>query len=106
LGNKTLAIQRVASHFKLLKLYYKLVFKFGDLQFPFKQPKLQPTKQIWWTYFEMVLEFERFFALRTLELPQHSTFVMAYHVALQAVHIRKCLVTHFAGLLTKTNTDI
>jgi hypothetical protein len=54
----------------------------------------------------MVFEFKSFLALRTLELPQHSTLIMADHVALQAVHIRKCLVAHFAGLLTKTNTDI
>jgi hypothetical protein len=54
----------------------------------------------------MVLEFECFLTLRTLELPQNSTFVMAYHVALQTVHVRECLVTHFAGLSTKTNTDI
>jgi hypothetical protein len=80
--------------------------KSGDLQFPVKQSKLQPTKQIWWTYFEMVLEFESLLALRTLEFPQHSTFIMAYHVALQAVHIRECLVTHFAGLSTKTKTQI
>jgi hypothetical protein len=54
----------------------------------------------------MVLEFESFLTLRTLELPQDSTFVMAYHVALQAIHVRERLVTHFAGLSTKTNTDI
>jgi hypothetical protein len=52
----------------------------------------------------MVLEFESFLALRTLELPQHSTFVVAYHVALQTVHIRKRLVAHFAGLWDE-NTD-
>jgi hypothetical protein len=54
----------------------------------------------------MVLEFESFLALRTLELPQHSTFVMAYHVALQAVHVRKRLVAHFAGLWEENKTDI
>jgi len=60
----------------------------------------------WQTYFEMVLEFESFLTLRTLELAKHCTLIVAYHVALQAVNICKCLVAHFAGLLAKTNTDI
>lgn len=53
-----------------------------------------------------MLEFESLLALRTLELPQHSALVVAYHVALQAVDVRKCLVAYFAGLLTKTNRNI
>jgi hypothetical protein len=51
----------------------------------------------------MMLEFESLVTLRTLELPQHSALVVAYHVALQTVDVRECLVAHFAGLLTEIN---
>lgn len=53
-----------------------------------------------------MLEFESLLALRTLELPQHGALVVAYHVALQAVDVRKCLVAHFTGLLKKINRNV
>jgi len=52
----------------------------------------------------VVLEFESFLTLRTLELAKHGALIVAYHVALQAVHVRKCLVTHLAGLLAEINS--
>lgn len=46
----------------------------------------------------MMFELERFFALRTFELAKHRTFVVAYHVPLETVHVGECFVAYFARL--------
>lgn len=49
----------------------------------------------------MMLEFEGLFTFRAFEFPQHCTFIMAYHVALQAVDIGECFTANFARLKIK-----
>ena len=50
------------------------------------------------TYLEMVLEFERFIALRAFEFSEHCTLVVADHVSLEAVDVGESFVADLTGL--------
>lgn len=50
------------------------------------------------TYLQVMLEFEGLVAFCAFELSQNGALVVADHVTLEAVDVRKRLVAYFAGL--------
>lgn len=58
------------------------------------------------TYFQMMLKFERFVAMRTLEFTQNRALVVTDHMSLQSIHISERFVAHLTRLKQSSKASL